>query len=209
MPRSLRVLLGTIVILLVVGGPLAYSHYRQLHARNFRVVEPGVLYRSGQMSIAGLRRAIHDHGITTVITLRDAVFPNDPPPDLAEEEFCGAEEINYVRISPRKWRALDASVPAEHGIRQFLEVMDNKNNYPVLVHCFAGIHRTGAFCAIFRMEYQHWTNAEAIAEMRSFGYKDLEDEWDLLDYLKQYEPRWKRPPGLEDRGLLPIPPLSP
>jgi tyrosine-protein phosphatase SIW14 len=84
----------------------------------------------------------------------------------------------------------DGAVPAEEGVRKFLEIMDNPAHYPVLIHCFAGIHRTGAFSAIYRMEYDHWTNQQAIAELRNNGYKNLEDEWNLLDFLEDYRPRW-------------------
>jgi tyrosine-protein phosphatase SIW14 len=83
-------------------------------------------------------------------------------------------------------------VPADEGVQRFREIMDEPKNYPVLIHCFGGIHRTGAFCAIYRMEYEHWTNEQAIAEMRACGYKDLDDEWDLLGYLEQYRPRWQQ-----------------
>jgi protein tyrosine/serine phosphatase len=189
MPRFTRLFLSFLVAVLV-GGPIGYAYNRQLQVRNFRVVRDGVLYRSGQMSLAGLKWAIHDYGIKTVITLRDSFYANYPPPDLAEEEYCRAEEINYCRISPRTWWAPDGCLPAaEEGVRQFREIMDNPKNYPVLIHCFAGLHRTGAFCAIYRMEYEHWTNAQAIAEMRACGYKDLDDEWDLLGYLEQYKPQ--------------------
>ena len=79
--------------------------------------------------------------------------------------------------------------------------MDNPDNYPVLIHCFAGIHRTGAFCAIYRMEYEGWTNAEAIEELRACGYSNLDDEWDILGYLEQYRrSRAPRAVGTEDPG---------
>jgi protein tyrosine/serine phosphatase len=138
---------------------------------------------------------VHERGIKTVITLRDSASANEPPPDLSEENYCLAEGLNYVRISPRSWWSPDGSIPAEIGVRRFLEVMDNADNFPVLIHCFAGIHRTGAFCAIYRMEYDRWSNEEAIAELYACGYKYLEDEWDLLDFLKSYVPRWKRNPS--------------
>jgi hypothetical protein len=64
--------------------------------------------------------------------------------------------------------------------------MRNPANHPVLVHCFAGIHRTGAFCAIYRMEFDHWTNAQAIREMRNLGYTD--DHMDVQAYLENYRP---------------------
>ena len=155
------------------------------------MVKDGVLYRSGQMSLGGLKRVIHDYGIKTIITLRDATHPGDGPPDLDEEKYCKAEELNYVRISPRSWEeASDGTVPAEQGVQRFRALMNDPANYPVLVHCFGGIHRTGAFCAIYRMEHDHWTNAQAIAEMRANGYRNIDDEWDLLGYLEKYRPTW-------------------
>jgi tyrosine-protein phosphatase SIW14 len=186
MPRYLSYLFGSLTALMLVCGPIVFAFHEQGQIRNFHVVRKGVLYRSGQLSRAGLERVIHDYGINTVITLRDAMRLGDPPPDLSEEKYCRTHDINYERISPRSWWSPDGSIPAEVGVRQFRAVMDNPDNYPVLIHCFAGIHRTGAFCAIYRMEYEGWTNAEAIEELRACGYSNLDDEWDILGYLEQY-----------------------
>jgi len=193
MPRYLQYLFGVLIAGLLIAGPVAYYGAQQATLRNFREVKEGVLYRSGQMSLFGLQRVVHDYGIRTVITLRDATYPGDPPPDLEEEEFCLAQDINYCRISPRKWETLpDGSVPAEEGVRKFREIMDDPRNYPVLIHCFAGIHRSGAFSAIYRMEYEHWTNEEAIADLKATGYTTLNCDLDLLGYLEQYRPTWKQ-----------------
>ena len=190
MPFFVRYCFGFLIAALVIGGPIGYAHYREKHFRNFRVVEDGVLYRGGQMSLSGLKRVIHDYGIKTVITLRDAYHPGDPPPDNAEEEYCTKEELNYFRIPPRKWWAPDGTVPAEKGVREFLRIMDDPANYPVLIHCFAGSHRTGAYCAVYRMEYQRWPDAGAIREVKDFGYNNLDEEWDILTFLEEYRPRW-------------------
>jgi tyrosine-protein phosphatase SIW14 len=191
MPRALQIVFGVLIATLLVAAPLAYSRHRYKELRNFHEVKEGVLYRSGQMTLAGLKRAIADYGIKTVVTLRDSYIPGNLPPDLAEEEFCTAEEINYYRIPPRTWSSPCGEVPAEKGIKVFLDVMDNPQNYPVLIHCFAGSHRTGAYCAVYRMEFERWSNADAVAETKAFGYDNLDDEWDILNYLEQYRPRWQ------------------
>jgi hypothetical protein len=191
MPRYLSWIFGVLIAGLLVGGPWTFLHYQYHQARHFRVVRAGVLYRSGQMSLAGLKRAVHDYGIKTVVTLRDAYFYGEPPPDLEEEDYCRAEGIAYCRITPRAWWRPDGTAPADKGVRKFLEVMDDPESFPVLIHCFAGIHRTGAFCAVYRMEYQHWSNAEAIEEMKACGYSNLDDELDLLGYVEHYRPRWR------------------
>jgi len=167
-------------------GPVTLAVHQQAQTRNFRVVKPGVLYRSGQMTKEGLKRIINDYHIKTVISLRDGLTPSDK----AEKEFCESEEINFVRILPSQWGDVGGCVPMEAGVRKFRAVLSDSHNYPVLVHCFAGIHRTGAHCAIYRMEFEHWNNAQAIAEMKACGYTNLDEELDILGYLEQYRPSW-------------------
>jgi tyrosine-protein phosphatase SIW14 len=198
MPRYLSYIFGILIVGLLVLGPLMFATYERSRIRHFHVVRDGVLYRSGQMSLAGLRRVVHDYSIKTVITLRDAYHAGEPPPNPEEEEYSKAQEINYHRITPRSWWPHGDMIPADRGVRQFLSVMDDPANYPVLIHCFAGIHRTGAYCAVYRMEYQHWTNDEAIAEMKACGYINLDDELDVLGYLEHYYPRWKGPAPKRD-----------
>ena len=123
MPRYLPYLFGTFIAVLLVAGPLAYAYHEQGEIRNFHVVRTDVLYHSGQLSIGGLERIVHDYGIKTVISLRDAARLGDPPPDLKEEKYCAKQDIHFVRISPRSWWSPDGSVPAEVGVRQFRAVM--------------------------------------------------------------------------------------
>jgi tyrosine-protein phosphatase SIW14 len=186
MSRIVQIVLGTAIVLTLIVGPVALAVHQQAQTRNFRVVQPGILYRSGQMTKDGLKRILNDYHIKTVITLRDGLTPRDK----AEEEFCQSEEINFVRILPSQWGDIGGSVPVEAGVRKFRAVLSDPHNYPVLVHCFAGIHRTGAYCAVYRMEFEHWSNAQAIAEMKACGYTNLDDELDILGYLEQYRPSW-------------------
>jgi tyrosine-protein phosphatase SIW14 len=182
-----------LVVALLVGGPLVYSRHRQTEYRNFRVVDSGRLYRSGQMSLSALQRTVDEYGIRTVISLRFAARDGDRPPDWQEEEFCKKIGIRYVRIRPREWWTdEDGRVPAQEPVDQFLKVMDDPSVYPVLIHCFAGMHRTGSYCALYRMEYQCWTNEEAMQELKSLGYKNIDKEEDVQGYLEAFEPRWKR-----------------
>ncbi len=191
--QGIRSLLACMIVAMLVGGPYAYSRQQRSKIRNFRVVEDGKLYRSGQNSLYGMEILLRDYGIRTVISLRFAQNPTDRPPDWKEEEYCRNLGINYVRIRPREWCGENEGlVPAQAGVDRLLEVMDDPSNQPVLIHCFAGMHRTGVHCAIFRMEYHHWTNAEAMAELYSLGYTHLYEQTDVSGYLMNYVPRWKR-----------------
>ncbi len=188
MPRWLQYVFAACIAALLVGGPCAYARYRHHTLRNFHVVREGVLYRSGQLSLDGLKRVIHDHRIRTVVTLRYAQNPDDLPPDWEEEEYCRKEEINYFRLPQKPWEGPGGTVPNEVNVVKFREIMNDPANYPVLVHCLAGKHRTGAMCAIFRMEKDRWSNQQAIDELALYGYDNVGDHLDLLGYLARYRP---------------------
>lgn len=191
---SIRVVLGLLVACLLVGGPMAYSWHRHSEFRNFRVVEQGKVYRSGQMSAEALQRFIKEYQIRTVLSLRYPETPGGLPKDWQEEEFCINNGIRYERIRPQSYQ-MDFEkfeIPANKPIAEFLKLMDDPSVYPVLIHCYAGKHRTGAFCSIYRMEYQRWSNQDAMTEQKAAGYVTLEDEKDIFAYMTMYQPRWKR-----------------
>ena len=123
----------------------------------------------------------------------DADVPGQLPPDWEEEEYCRKEELYYFRLPPKFWWAPPGGTPpADENVKLFLEIMDDPKYHPVLIHCFAGTHRSGAYCAIFRMEYEHWTNEEALTELHANGYDHLDKEDDVRGYLENYRPRWRR-----------------
>jgi tyrosine-protein phosphatase SIW14 len=184
MSRSLQLAFSFLILGLVVGGPLWYKSFRHARYRNFRVVQEGVLYRSGQMTLGGLSEVVEKKGIKTVVNLRDG----DANPDQLEEEYCASRGIRYVRIAQKPWTGPDNSVPNAEGVNEFLAVMKDRSSYPVLLHCFAGHHRTGAYCAVYRMELEGWSPTEAIREMMSLGYDTILTDRDVCSYLQNYRP---------------------
>jgi protein tyrosine/serine phosphatase len=192
MTRWLQVVLGGALALLLIAAPVLLAFHQQHQTRNFREVRKGVLYRSGQMTLDGLKKAHHEYHFKTIVSLRDALVPGQPAPDAGEEEFCSKEEITFVRLPPYHWEGEEGTVPpVEENVRKFRAVMADPGNYPVLMHCFRGIHRTGAYTAIYRMEFEGWTNAQAIAEVKACGYVTLDEDWDVLNYLERFRPAGK------------------
>jgi tyrosine-protein phosphatase SIW14 len=187
MRRHWQGFLAAIVAALVVAVPLLYSSHRQTTIRNFHVVEDGKLYRSGQLSPPVFERTLDEYGIKTVVTLRTVRTAGMPYPDEWEAGICAGRHLKHIRLVPRVWGPDEkGTIPADENVAKFLEIMDCKENQPVLVHCFAGIHRTGTMCAIFRMEYHHWTANRAIEEMQVFGFDPADMHEHIDGYLRGY-----------------------
>jgi hypothetical protein len=170
--------LGAVLAVLMAGVPLLYYRHGYTHSKRLRAVEPGVFYRSGCMTGAGLEEAIRTYGIKLVLNLQDEA----PDPLLAENywgtrhakesEICrrnGAEMIflGIDHVSPGQF---PASRPK--AIERFLEIMDDARarKLPVLVHCKAGLNRTGCIVAVYRMEYNGWSATEAMVELKRMGF---------------------------------------
>jgi tyrosine-protein phosphatase SIW14 len=185
----MRTLLALFVLAGVLGSPIYYARHAEQRYRNFRVVEPGMLYRSGQMPADALDRTVREYGIRTIISLRDS-YTGGTAPDAAEEEFCRTNGLNFFRISPAGWSAPDGSVPAAAGVNEFVAIMKRREELkPVLVHCFAGVHRTGAQCSVYRMEFNGWPAEKAIREMREVQPRRSTFENDMLTFLRTYKSR--------------------
>jgi hypothetical protein len=198
--RSLSLALA----LMLTAGPYFYYRASYTHAKRLRPIVAGHFYRSGCMTAAGFRDAIQRYKIRTVINLmeedRDPDLPAGyfvPEPHVHESELCkslGAKmEFLFVDVlSPGK-----AATERPDTIDRFFKIMDNPASYPVLIHCKAGLHRTGVLSAVYRMEYQGWTRLQAWRELRSHGFGDFVCDASN-DQVKQYVLTFQ--PGIRREG---------
>jgi hypothetical protein len=194
---------------LVLVVPFVYYRYQYTDGKRLRVVEPGVLYRSGQMSADGFTEAILRYQIRTVINVQED-FP-DPnvitnwfnTRTIKESELCRQLGVKYVHLPP-DLMARQCLPPARPvAIDRFLEIMDDPTNHPVLLHCRAGLHRTGVLCAVFRMEtpssehpwYSGWSHVEAIEELKGHGFGEFfcsAADPNVKQYVLTYRPGVRR-----------------
>lgn len=183
--RPIQFTLGLTIALFMLVTPFLYQSYHGRMFRNFRVVKDGVVYRSAQLPTGGLARLVNDYRIKTVVCLRDG----DKANDQAEESYCHANGIQFVRLMPLEWtRASDGSAPVEANLAKFREIVKNPANHPILLHCFAGTHRTGSYVAVYRMDFEGWSNERAMNELRALGYVTLDSDENVANFLKTYRP---------------------
>lgn len=203
MSTKLRFVLAFLIGAAVLSVPVVYYRVVYEKEKRFREVSPGRFYRCGQMTADGFRAKLHEHKIKLVINLQDE-YP-DPllpsgywdSPHILESQVCKEEGVKYALLTWAGERGLLARNEAtpEHRpqvIDDFLKLCDDPGNYPILIHCLAGLHRTGVLTAVYRMEYEGWSPAEAMRELRANGYGDRKattaNDY-ILEYLYQYRPR--------------------
>lgn len=195
--------MGRMVLIVAVVAALglaSYSYYRGVweHSKRLRVVAAGRLYRSGQMTAEGFADAVKRYGIRTVINVQDDV----PDPVLRkgwldfgrinEKALCQQLGVSYVNLAPDLKPRNTPGGPRPEVIDEFLALMDRETTYPALIHCKAGLHRTGVLCAVWRMEKQGWSRVAAFEELRAHGFGDkactVANDY-VRQYVLEYRPR--------------------
>ncbi len=197
MRKRLQCLMAVGLALVIAGVPLLYHRYRLTTAKRLREVEPGKFYRSGQMTAAGLADTIARLKIRTIVNVQNEF----PDPDLrrgfldwhteSERELCERLGVHYVWIAPDLISRRKVADEHPQAIDEFLALMDDPANYPVLLHCKAGLNRTGCLAAVYRLEYQGWTKAEAMDELKDLGFGDSACTA-ANDYIEQYVLAYRR-----------------
>ena len=203
----LRWILGLTIVAMIAGVP--YVHYRATyaHAKRMREVTPDRFYRCGQLTADGFRETIPRYGIRTVINLQheatDPMLPDSyyrSKPAILESELCEQLGARYVQLTVDLLPRPQAEKLRPEVIDEYLKILDDPKSYPILLHCKAGLHRTGLLTAIYRMEYEHWPKADATRELRANGFGDFActtaDDY-VYEYLYLYEPRWQGKPAKE------------
>ncbi|GAG91993.1 unnamed protein product, partial [marine sediment metagenome] len=97
------------------------------------------------------------------------------------EENWYNEEVTWVRNNGVKYFELpiDRSInradyfPDETTQKEFLKIMADKTNLPVLLHCSDGRKRVSMLTAVWAVKAQEYTVAEAIELVRSIKERPL------------------------------------
>ena len=172
-PRS--VVLITVLLLLVgLGGYLGYWAAMGRYA----VVDPGHLYRSAELPAWRLVEECRRLGIRTVVDFRMG------------SEKVDAEAATLSEIGVKHAHLPTGQVPPPEVVEAFLEIMSDEGNHPVLIHCQHGVGRTGLHAAIYRMEFQGWSNRCARFEaMLLAGFDSFQEGTDKARFIEAYRPQ--------------------
>ena len=126
---------------------------------NFQVIAPG-LYRSSYPQYAHFEK-LGNLKLKTVVTL----VPEDLP--LAYQKFISDSGINHYHIPILANKDPEVYTPDE-TVYRVLELMLDQSNYPMMIHCNKGKHRTGCMTASFRRVIG-WTFEACIDEYERYS----------------------------------------
>ncbi|KNC33700.1 hypothetical protein FF38_03573 [Lucilia cuprina] len=113
-------------------------------------------------------------GIKTVIWLA-VEDPSDAFIDFVDENNIQLEHLGLLNEGEKPWDPISDS-----SIEEALELIMDLNNYPVLICCSMGRHRTGAVVGCLR-KLQDWSFASLVDEYQRFtGLKGERANVELL-----------------------------
>jgi protein tyrosine/serine phosphatase len=196
-PVVVRWIFGLGIAALVTVVPVLHYRWDYTHSKRLREVAPGKLYRSGSMTADGFIEAIQRFHLRTIINLQDE-WPDPEIPQsyfgwktVREKDLCKQLGVRYLYLPPEiiSRRKVPQERPA--AIDRFLDVLADKENYPILIHCRAGLHRTGVMTAVYRMEIDGWMPAQALNELKANGFGEFPST-SANDYITQYILTYRR-----------------
>jgi tyrosine-protein phosphatase SIW14 len=158
--------------------------------RRLAEVEPGWLYRSGQLHPSLVQETLDDLDIDVVIDLTPA-GSDKRPAELAAVRALGIDWQNFPLRGDgtgdiASYAGAIAALDAAH-----------RDGRRVLVHCFKGVRRTGGVLAAYLTLVEGASPERALAELQRFVNGERESV--ALDYLDQNLPELLR--DLAARGV--------
>jgi len=183
--------------ILLLVGVLFYVWHVHINYR-FEEISKDKVYKSALIAPNKLEKFLLDNKIKTVVDLLDPGVQDRLNPAKQQQidaEEKAVEEINKKNgLDIKHINIASGQVPNKKTLGQFYEVLDDKANYPVLIHCYHGTGRAAIYSAIYRMEYEGWKNADARAKTRvvveGLGYhSSFSNGRSKGDFVMNYKPR--------------------
>ncbi|WP_263144879.1 tyrosine-protein phosphatase [Pseudomonas sp. RIT-PI-AD] len=137
---------------------------------NLYRMQPG-LYRSA-LPDGAAQPLLEALGVVTLINLHQA----------SDADWLRDPRIRQVHLPLRTRHIDDADV-----IQVLRSIREAQANGPVLIHCKHGQDRTGLIAAMYRILYQGWSKAQALAEMHQAGFGGEDRLGNTERYLRQVD----------------------
>ncbi len=168
MTKFLKAFVALFLILALAIGLFSFW-YNQLNFR-LRTITPNLVYKSGLIPPDKLEEFLIPRNIKTVVDLLDPGVQDAPNP--GKQENIDAEDKAIKELNKKYGKNIrhinipSHQIPTKKTLKAFFKVIDNKDNYPILIHCYHGYGRAVIYSAIYRIEKENWSNEKAQSQTR-------------------------------------------
>jgi uncharacterized protein (TIGR01244 family) len=172
----MRITATTVAVIVATAFVVAQEKQTRAGITNFTRVD-AVVACGGATETAALE-GLKSDGFKSVVNLR-----------LASEQGANIEEnqakatalgLNYFHLP------LSGAAPDPKVVDQFLDVVSNKANQPVYIHC-GSANRVGAVWLVKRVMQDGWPVEKATAEAKAIGLTAAPLEKFALDYIAAHQ----------------------
>jgi uncharacterized protein (TIGR01244 family) len=172
----MRITATTVAVIVATAFVVAQEKQTRAGITNFTRVD-AVVACGGATETAALE-GLKSDGFKSVVNLR-----------LASEQGANIEEnqakatalgLNYFHLP------LSGAAPDPKVVDQFLDVVSNKANQPVYIHC-GSANRVGAVWLVKRVMQDGWPVEKATAEAKAIGLTAAPLEKFALDYIAAHK----------------------
>ena len=196
MKKKLKVI-GFSVLAIIMIFAAKYGYDMNIN-HNFETITEGKVYKSGVIPPDEIESYVKKYNIKSIVDLRfpgTADLVNNPeiPAELTAEQEAVAKikGVNYFNNGSDQ-------VPNQKNLDVFFKIMDDKDNYPVLIHCYHGTGRAEMYSALYRIEYEKYTNEQARQGVRTVvKFSSFDDGKPKGEYLKAYKTRQQLSQGMK------------
>ncbi len=147
--------LAALYVILVVTAAMIFL-VRHFHIKNFLIIEPDILYTSGQPKGMDYTRLLYKYHIATIVNVRS-------PAEHRDRNWYN-EEVIWTRNSGVKYIELPINksnyFPNQQTIDRFFDIMSDKTNLPVLLHGSGDDKRIAMLTAVWLKKNQKCTAEE-------------------------------------------------
>ncbi len=176
MPKPAIIL--SLLAVALIAGFIWYWFFRDYR---YGVVQKGVLYRDGLRTHHEFNIALRRARPKTVVSL---ICPEEMKKDIfaGEEQYLSDNGVRLIRI-PLYY----ATWPTADQVRQFIDVVQNPDNQPVLVHCAQGVIRTGFMVTAYQSAVMKQEKQKIIDNIPLFG-KGEHRKLAVSNYISNFDP---------------------
>jgi len=171
----------TLVVIFALVAATGWWLYWTRVQNRFTTITPGEGYQSSAMSADEMAELVHEYGIRTVVDLR---FEDEAEENIAAERRVLADlGVTFLHLPSKQ-------VPNDETVDRYLEYVADEEHRPILIHCKHGEGRSVLFAALYRVEFEGWSNERARQATRLILWRSgfaLDRPKGL--YLDQYQPR--------------------